>query len=128
MTDHVSRSLDLTGELLRAYSRRGNFHSEPDEADRLGLPGLVAQGMQVAAPAYDALLERWGDELLERGVVEMRFVAMVVEDEIVTASVEIDGRTASFEVTSTGTDKVAVIGTATLPDPVSPEAQRGARE
>lgn len=126
MTEHVSRTLGLTGDLLRAYSRRGNFHSEPAEADRLGLPGLVAQGMQVAAPAYGALLDRWGDELLERGVVEMKFLAMVVEDEVVTASVEIDGRTATFEVTSSGADKIAVIGTAMVPDPVNPAAQRGA--
>jgi hypothetical protein len=39
------RELLLTAELLRAYSRRGNFHSDVEEASRLGLPGLVAQGM-----------------------------------------------------------------------------------
>jgi acyl dehydratase len=128
MTEHVSRSLVLTADLLRAYSRRGNFHSEPGEADRLGFPGLVAQGMQVAAPAYSALLEQWGDELLERGVVEMKFLAMVVEDQVVTASVEIDARTARFEVTSSGADKVAVIGSALLPDPVSRAAELGAPE
>jgi hypothetical protein len=51
------RDLLLTPELLRAYSRRGNFHSDEDEASRLGLPGLVAQGMQVVGPAYDVLLD-----------------------------------------------------------------------
>ena len=105
MSERISRALVLTGELLRAYSRRGNFHSEPAEADRLGLPGLVAQGMQVAAPAYGVLLDPWGDEFLEHGVVEMRFVAMVVEDDVATASVEIDGRAATFEVTSNGSDE-----------------------
>jgi acyl dehydratase len=127
MTEHIERSLALTGDLLRAYSRRGNFHSEPAEADRLGLPGLVAQGMQVAAPAYGAMLDRWGNELLERGVVEMKFLAMVVEDEVAAACVEIDGRTATFEVTTSGADKAVVIGSATLPDPVNPAAQRRAR-
>jgi len=127
MSERLSRTLTLTGELLRAYSRRGNFHSEPAEADRLGLPGLVAQGMQVAAPAYAALLERWGDELLQRGVVEMKFLAMVVEDDVVKATVEIDGRTATFEVTSSGTEKAAVIGSASLSDPLNPAAKRRAR-
>ena len=36
------RELLLTPELLRAYSRRGNIHSDEDEASQLGLPGLVA--------------------------------------------------------------------------------------
>ena len=56
----------------------------------------------------------------------MRFLAMVVEDDVATASVEIDGRAASFEVTSNGSDRAAVIGSAALPDPVNPAAQHGA--
>ena len=111
----LERSLTLTGELLRAYSRRGNFHSDDDEADRLGLPGLVAQGMQVAAPAYAALLDTWGGDLLARGVVELKFVGMVLEDELVRAVVDVDGTEATFEVTSESTGRTAVVGTARLP-------------
>jgi hypothetical protein len=59
------RELLLTAELLRAYSRRGNFHSDPDEASKIGFTGLVAQGMQVAGPAYGVLLDEWGEEFLE---------------------------------------------------------------
>jgi hypothetical protein len=51
VTRELRRRLHLTEDLLRAYSRRGNFHSEADAAGRLGLPGLVAQGLQVAGPA-----------------------------------------------------------------------------
>jgi acyl dehydratase len=111
----IERSLTLTGDLLRAYSRRGNFHSDDEEADRLGLPGLVAQGMQVAAPAYAALLDAWGSDLLACGVVELKFVAMVLEDERVRAVVEVDDTEATFEVTSEATGKTAVVGTARLP-------------
>jgi acyl dehydratase len=108
----VERSLTLSADLIRAYSRRGNFHSDDDEAARLGLPGLVPQGMQVAAPAYAALLDAWGDDLLVGGVLELKFVGMVLEDERVRAVVDIDGDEATFEVTSDATGRTAVVGTA----------------
>jgi acyl dehydratase len=97
---------------LQAYSRRGNFHSDDSEAARLGLPGLVAQGMQVAAPAYGALLDRWGADFLAHGILELRFVAMVLEDETVVARLTVDDAVADLEVTSTTTGRTAVVGTA----------------
>jgi acyl dehydratase len=116
----VERSLTLTGARLRAYSRRGNFHSDDDAARELGLPGLVAQGMQVAAPAYGALLDTWGEAFLARGVLELKFVGMVLEDETVTATVDLDDSatdttdTATLEVTSGSTGRTAVVGTASV--------------
>jgi len=116
----IERSLTLTADLLRAYSRRGNFHSDEVEAGTLGLPGLVAQGMQVAAPAYRALLERWGDEFLVHGVIELKFVAMVLDGETVAAVVDVDDATATIEVTSTTSGRTAAVGSATLrPAPTS---------
>ena len=61
----VNRSLHLTAELLRRYSRRGNFHSDPDAAASIGYSRLVAQGMQVAGPAYGLLLDEWGEDFLD---------------------------------------------------------------
>lgn len=108
-----TRRLTLTGELLRAYSRRGNFHADPDEAARLGLPGLVAQGMQVAAPAFGLLLDEWGDDFLAHGIIELKFVGMVVEGETVVAVVDTDATIdATITVTSAATGRVAVIGSA----------------
>lgn len=94
------RTIHLDAAMLRAYSRAGNFHSDPDEARRLGMPGLVAQGMQVCGPAYGVLLDAWGVEFLERGRFGARFVGMVVEDQTVDAAVEVDSRAngARFEV------------------------------
>src|SRR5262249_665241 len=66
MTAFRTRRTITTGDIV-AYSRRGNYHSDPDTAQRIGLPGLVAQGVQVAGPAYGALLDAWGDEFLEHG-------------------------------------------------------------
>ena len=106
------RSLQLTDEMLLAYSRRGNFHSEPEEAERLGLPGLVAQGMQVFGPAYGLLLDAWGDDFLAHGELELKFVGMVTGGQTVDASVSVEGHEAQIEVRNQDADQVAVVGSA----------------
>lgn len=92
------RSLRLEPELLRTYSRRGNFHSEPELAARLGYPAPVAQGMQVAAPAYGLLLEAWEDALLRDAEVHWTFHRPVVAGRTVTALAQIGPDAASFTV------------------------------
>ena len=67
---------------MRAYSRRGNFHSDAETASALGLPGLVAQGVQIAGPAYNLLLDEWGDDFLAHGELDLRFVGMVVAGDV----------------------------------------------
>ncbi len=111
MTTH-RRDLLLTPELLRAYSRRGNFHSDPDEASKIGFSQLVAQGMQVAGPAYGVLLDDWGDEFLEHGEIELKFVGMVMDGETVDATVTIEGDGADLEVVNRRGDRTAAIGRA----------------
>jgi acyl dehydratase len=112
VTRELRRRLHLTDDLLRAYSRRGNFHSEADEARRLRLPGLVAQGLQVAGPAYGMLLDKWGDEFLAHGELELKFVGLVLGDQTVDAAVTFDGDDATFEVSNRDTEQVAVVGAA----------------
>ena len=107
----MKRSLLLTADRLRRYSRRGNFHSDPDAAAGLGYERLVAQGMQAAAPAYGLLLDTWGDDWLDHGVLELKFVGMVVDGQTVDADVETDSDTATITVTVG--DRTAVVGTAT---------------
>jgi acyl dehydratase len=111
VTERRSRSFALTPELLRAYSRRGNFHSDPSAAAAIGLSGLVAQGMQAAAPAYGLLLDAWGEDWLEHGELELHFVAPVLGGETVHAAVDVDGDAAQIEVTA-GVDDVRVVGRA----------------
>jgi acyl dehydratase len=108
----ATRALHLTDEMLHAYSRRGNFHSEPAEAERLGLPGIVAQGMQVAGPAYALLLEAWGDDFLDHGELDLKFVGMVTGGQTVDAAVAIAGDDATIEVTNRDTALVSVVGSA----------------
>ena len=107
----TTRSLTLTEARLRAYSRRGNFHSDPDEARRIGLPGLVAQGMQVAGPAYGVALDAWGEDFLAHGMIDLKFVGMVTEDETVDAVVDLDDDDGVVVVTKHGGGAVVVVGT-----------------
>jgi acyl dehydratase len=104
------RSLTLSEVLLRAYSRRGNFHSEPDQARRIGLPGLVAQGMQVAGPAYGIALDTWGDDFLAHGTIDLKFVGMVTEDQTVDAEVDLGDDGGTVTVTNRDTGATAVVG------------------
>ena len=113
------RDLLLTPELLRAYSRRGNFHSDAEEAGRLGLPGLVAQGMQVAGPAYGVLLDEWGEAFLDGGEIELKFVGMVVDGETIEATVTTTGQHAELEVLNRDREQVAVVGRAVRRAPTS---------
>jgi acyl dehydratase len=107
-----SRRLTITEDLVRAYSRRGNYHSEPETASAIGLPGLVAQGMQAAGPAYGLLLDAWGEAFLANGEIELRFVGVVYAGDTVAATVSVDGDEARVEVVNTRADATVVVGTA----------------
>lgn len=86
----TTRRLALSADDLQAYSRRGNFHSDPDAAAALGYTRLVAQGMQVAGPAYGMLLDAWGEDFLAHGEIELKFVGMVTDEQTVEATVADD--------------------------------------
>jgi acyl dehydratase len=104
----------VTEDLVRAYSRRGNFHSDAETAAALGMPGLVAQGVQVAGPAYGMLLDAWGEDFLAHGEIDLRFVGMVVAGDTIEARIEIaaDLEGAVIEVTNTSAVRKAVVGQA----------------
>jgi acyl dehydratase len=112
MSAPSSRRLTITEDLVRAYSRRGNYHSDADTASAIGLPGLVAQGMQAAGPAYGVLLDAWGEEFLAHGELELRFVGVVYAGDTVAATVMIDDDDAQLEVVNARADTTAVVGRA----------------
>jgi acyl dehydratase len=113
VTERTTRALVVSEELVRAYSRRGNYHSDAELSAGLQLPGLVAQGMQAAGPAYGTLLDAWGDGFLANGEFDMRFVGLVLAGDTVEARVDIDGAgAATFEVVNTTGGHTAVVGTA----------------
>lgn len=110
-----TRRLTFTADLLRTYSRAGNFHSDDATAREMGLPGMVAMGMQTTGPAYGVLLDAWGRELLETGELEVKFFGAVAEGETVEVGVACDGREACFEVRNVDRDASAGTGRARLP-------------
>jgi acyl dehydratase len=105
-----ARRLALTAESIRAYSRRGNYHSDADAAADLGLPGLVAQGMHVAGAAYGTLLDAWGETFLAHGELELRFVGMVLAGDEVEARVTADEDDASIEIATVNGGRTVVVG------------------
>ncbi len=109
----MRRSLHLTANLLRRYSRRGNFHSDVDAAATIGYSRLVAQGMQAAAPAYGLLLDEWGDDFLAGGTIELKFVGMVVDDQTVDADVEFGSGSGGATITVACGDRTVAVGHAT---------------
>ena len=112
----MKRSLHLTAALLQAYSRRGNFHSDPEAAAELGYHRLIAQGMQVAGPAYGLLLDEWGEDFLASGTLDLKFVGIVTDDETVDAEVTMNEDLApnTATITVTSGERTAVVGTASL--------------
>ncbi len=112
MSARSTRSLTIGEDLVRAYSRRGNYHSDPALSAGLQLPGLVAQGVQAAGPAYGLLLDAWGEEFLAHGEIEMRFVGIVLAGDTVDARVEVGDDDATFEVADTTAAHTAVVGRA----------------
>jgi len=102
----------ITADDIRAYSRRGNYRSDAVTAEQIGLPGLVAQGVQVAGPAYVALLDAWGEDFLAHGELDVRFVGMVLADDTIESRVAIEHDAATIAVDNVSTMHTAVVGSA----------------
>jgi acyl dehydratase len=109
----MKRTLELTPDLLRLYSRRGNFHSDPEAASALGYERLIAQGMQVAGPAYGLLLDEWGEEFVAHGTIDLKFVGVATDGETVEARVEAGRDGATIEVENVTSSRMSVVGRAT---------------
>jgi acyl dehydratase len=113
VTERITRELLVSESLVRAYSRRGNYHSDAALSAGLNLPGLVAQGVQAAGPAYGVLLDAWGEDFLANGEVDMRFVGLVLAGDTIEAEVAVDDDgNAAFEVANTTAGHTAVVGNA----------------
>lgn len=109
-----TRRLTLDADLLRTYSRAGNFHSDDTAARDMGLPGMTAMGMQTAGPAYAVGLDAWGDALVERGTLEAKFFGLVLEGDTVEVAVERDGGAAEFRVVNVTRDAPTATGRLTV--------------
>jgi acyl dehydratase len=104
--------LHISEDLVRAYSRRGNYHSDPEQSSNLGLDRLVAQGMQAAGPAFAELIDAWGEDFFSGAEIDLRFVGVVHAGDTVTATVEFDADSATITVENNSSQRTAVAGTA----------------
>ena len=107
-----TRTLHISAALVQAYSRRGNYHSDPEVSAALGLDRLVAQGMQAAGPAFAELIDAWGEDFFAGCDIDIRFVGVVHAGDSVTATVDIDGDIAVISVSNDTNGRAAVVGTA----------------
>lgn len=105
--------LILTADLLRTYSRAGNFHSDDAAARKMGLPGMTAMGMQTLGPALQLVLDEWGAGWLRSGQMEFAFFGLVLEDDEIEVTVSFEDDTAIFGVRNLTRDRVTAAGTAT---------------
>jgi acyl dehydratase len=112
VTASFTRRSTITEADIRAYSRRGNYHSDPAAARRIGLPGLVAQGVQVAGPACAALIDAWGEDFLAHGEIDLKFVGIVLAEQEIETTVTFDGDLATISVENATSHRTAVAGTA----------------
>lgn len=111
----------VSDDLIHQYSRRGNFHTDAEHSESLGLPGLVAQGTQASGRAFGQLLEAWGEEFLAHGSLDLKFVGMVIGgDEIeTTVDFDADATSATVNVHNLRSNATSVVGTAGI-DTVTP--------
>lgn len=114
LTGRTAR-MTLTAELLRTYSRAGNFHSDDDAARAMGLPGMTAMGMQTLGPAYGSVLDAWGTDFVARGVLEAAFFGVVLEDDTVETTVDSSDHGARFEVFNVTRNATTAAGRFELP-------------
>jgi acyl dehydratase len=101
------RRLTLTADLLRTYSRAGNFHSDDDAAREMGLPGMVAMGMQTLGPAYGAALDTWGRDFAATGALTARFFGQVSAGTTVENRIRHMGDYTHFDVLAVSRDTPA---------------------
>ena len=117
-------------EAFNTATESTNRMHDDTVAATYGFRGGLVPGVDVWAYLTRPCVDRWGDEFLERGAIEARFVLPVYDGETVLARLDDDGT-----LTATGPDgtvratgsacladapPVIDIACAALPDPVPP--------
>ena len=125
---------------MRAYSRRGNYHSDAVDVGATRPPGPRRAGRAGGRARVRRAARRVGREFLAHGEIEMRFVGIVLAGDTVDARVDLDDDAATFEIANTTAARTAVVGRArrsgalgpntspqrALTGPASPRGVRGA--
>ncbi len=62
-----------------------NYHTDPDEAQKLGFPTIVVQGMMTTCFVAQVMLDRFGEGFLSGGRMDLKLTNVLWVDEHVTA-------------------------------------------
>lgn len=80
------------GPLTEAGWPRKNIHTDTDFAKSTGLPSRCASGTQFQGQMAEFMIQLFGEHWFTAGTMNVKFVDLVLEDQIVTAHAKVTGR------------------------------------
>ena len=113
MSRASERRFLVSEDRIRAYSRRGNYHS--DRADGGGAracPASSRKACRSTARPTAHCSTSGATTFLEHGEIDVRFVGVVMAEEEIVADVAIDDGTATISVENASTGRTAAVGEA----------------
>jgi acyl dehydratase len=95
----------VTGDMCMAFSGpMKNYHNDKEEAEKLGFPDIVVQGMLPICFLSELLSQRFGAGWTAGGKMDVRLVNVLWGGESVTANAEITGETPAAGATRVAMD------------------------
>lgn len=79
------------GPLTDAGWPRKNIHTDTDFAKSTGLPSRCASGTQFQGQMVEFMIDLFGERWFDMGIMNVKFVDLVFEDQIVTAHAKVVG-------------------------------------
>lgn len=80
------------GSLVDPGWPRKNIHTDTDFAKSTGLPSRCASGTHFQGQMVEFMVDLFGADWLKTGTMNVKFVDLVLEDQIVTARAKVTGR------------------------------------
>lgn len=80
------------GSLTDAGWPRKNIHTDTDFAKSTGLPSRCASGTQFQGQMVEFMVDLFGERWFETGIMNVKFVDLVLEDQTVTAHAKVTGK------------------------------------
>ena len=80
------------GALTDAGWPRKNIHTDTDFAKSTGLPSRCASGTQFQGQMVEFMIDLFGERWFNTGVMNVKFVDLVLEDQVVVAHAKVIGK------------------------------------
>ena len=75
----------------RIHTQEATIHDDDDYARSQGLPGIIADGMISTNWIMGLLLETFGADFLHKGRLRTKYIAPIVEDQVVISRARVTG-------------------------------------